>query len=338
MSSRPTIEGGGWAPDAPKTKADQEVIDKYGDWERPAPTEPTQDNRDGLPDVGLTPIGGEDGSSVSGSFWESWVSDYVRDELKLAAKNLGINYGDQLGDFVNSFLPDALAYVRTNYADWLQTVGPFPNLEDPFAVLDPQSEAALDTLGLAAMNWMKREIPDLAKFWRQGKSDPFGRTPSGGGRRGGGGGRALTAADFDADYIAEQVQELWQAYLLDDNPDPRSLAKAYINARVANPESPLELETFVLGRIRNTGRYRSIYRSKPEGVNELTFMNRYLSTARQYLSEGRAQDVAIGGAQFAASPGAFNERISREREVQTTAPFIAGLEQTMAEVRGVFRG
>lgn len=331
-------EGGGNAAGVGRTVED--ILADGGTMPDDFVYKPTPDkDDDGGLGSGLPSLGGDDeGGSTSGSFWEGWVTDYVRTEIKNAAKNLGIDYGAQLSDFVNSILPGAHQYVRTHWADYLQG-NLFPNLENPMPVLDAQTRAALDTLGLAAMNFLKDTQPKLTELWRYGRADPF--NPNRGGGKGGGGGggaKGLSAADFDLDYITEQVQELWRAYLLDDNKDPRAIASAYVNARVAKPESPLELETFVLNRIRNTGRYRSIYRSKPEGIDELSFMNRYLSTARQYLSEGTAQGVAIGGAQFNAAPGAFQERISREREVQTTAPFIAGLEQMLSDVNGVLRG
>lgn len=155
---------------------------------------------------------------------------------------------------------------------------------------------------------------------------------------GGGGSPGITAASFDVDQLTNAASDLWRGYLLEDAPDARSIAQGYVDARVGNPGQALDFETYVLKFVKSTGRYQSIYKGKPEGLSEQQYMAPYLSTAMQYVNPQTAQQIALSGAQWTASPGSFAQRLGRDRDVQNTPNFMNKLEQTMSNASRVLVG
>ena len=153
-----------------------------------------------------------------------------------------------------------------------------------------------------------------------------------------GGGAARALPTFDKAQLGEVGNELWRAYLLESNPNMAALVDAYVSTRRSNPDQPLDFQTYILGKIRGSGRYSSIYRNKPDSMNEGQFLAPYVETAMQYVRPANMESVALGGAMFGADPAAYRARIGRTNEVQTSAPYIQEMEAMMRDVSGVLRG
>lgn len=186
-----------------------------------------------------------------------------------------------------------------------------------------------------ARNWVQLRNPATQGVWQVGAGKKGG---------GGGSGRGITPQDirnkFDLDQLAARAQALNRTFLLTELDDPRALARQYVDAVVATMgEKAIDFDEFVKGKIRQTGRYASIYRNKPKAMSEEQYLQPYYNTAVQVLgATDEAANIAIGGAQFRASGQSYQARLQRTASVQASAPFITALEQRMRGVSKVLRG
>lgn len=75
------------------------------------------------------------------------------------------------------------------------------------------------------------------------------------------------------------MNDLWFNAVLDSAPNPRGLAKAYVETIVKDPEQKVDFDTFVRKRVENSKRYKTIYRRKPEGMPHEQFLQPLYQTA-----------------------------------------------------------
>jgi hypothetical protein len=143
---------------------------------------------------------------------------------------------------------------------------------------------------------------------------------------------------FDLDQLSSAVTDAYQGMILDDPKDPRAVARAYVEAIVANPEQKLDFQTFVEGRVKQEPRYQMIYKNKPRGMSDAQFLQPYVQQAMQRLRPQNVAEVSRAGAQLGASPDAFRANLDIQRESQVSAPFITGMERRITELGGVFKG
>lgn len=165
----------------------------------------------------------------------------------------------------------------------------------------------------------------------------------GSGRSGGGGAVGPTEDEirnmFDLDALATAATNIWRGLLLEEPEDSRGLARAYVDSIVASgAEKEIDFEQFIRTRVKDTARYASIYKRKPDSYSEEQFLQPYFQAASQMTTPGRAASVAIGGAQFAASGQQFMQRLNREDSVTGSAPYISALQQKMTGVNGILKG
>ncbi len=164
--------------------------------------------------------------------------------------------------------------------------------------------------------------------------------------RGGGGGRGArkpTAEEirnqFDVKQLADEVNKMNRALVLEEHADPMGVARQYVDAVVSSGgEKKIDFSTFVRGQIEATSRYKSIYRNKPEHLAAEQHMAPYLQNAMGFARPDEAADLAIGGAQFGASAQAFQQRLQRTDSFTSSAPFIASLEGRLGELNSIFKG
>lgn len=183
-------------------------------------------------------------------------------------------------------------------------------------------------------------------FFNQKTAADLGAYPTadltrGGG--GGGGGGGLSAEDirnqFDIDQLAEAASNIWRGMLLTDDADTRGMAKAYVEAVVAGKgEKKIDFTEFIRGKAKKTGRYASIYRNKPESMSEEQYLSPYFQSAMQVARPGKADEIAIQGAQFGASASAFAARLKRSEAATSSAPFMQDLQRRLTDINEVFRG
>ncbi len=144
---------------------------------------------------------------------------------------------------------------------------------------------------------------------------------------------------FDVKQLAEQVNDLNRALVLEEHADPMKVARQYVDAIVSTGgEKKIDFVTFVRDKIEATSRFKSIYRSKPEHVKAELYIAPYLQQAMGFGRPEEAAELAIGGAQFGASAQQFQERLKRTDSFTSSAPFIANLEGRLGELSSIFKG
>lgn len=246
-------------------------------------------------------------------------------------------WADQFG--VSKFALDA--FVRDNIDGATDYMARFINV-------DEMGQPVTDVRRVTPM-----DVDEFQRAWEAGMA--FFSARSGldfanmGSTRGpGSGSRKPTAGEiramFDEDQLTESVNKMWGAYLVEDAPNARQIAKGFIDTVVATGgEQEIDFETFVLGKIRDTNRHKLVYRNKPEGQDELAYISPYTQAAQTVIGGGgragaAANDVAAGGAALGASADAFRDRLARTPEHQQTKGFISGLEDRVRGVKNVLRG
>ena len=284
------------------------------------------------------------GSEVDAS-WQDLVTSTILGELVDTAKSLG----EDPAIFAQIYTSKGQSFMG-DMDRWLSqtaTRGSRPGLHGRQgdvtggmgAEFFTQTQEGINMLLDKARDWWKVELSDkrFSKSW--------GST-SGGGGGGGGGGRTLpTEAEirqqFDLDQLAEGVQNIWRGTLLDQHKDARGLARQYVDAVVASQgQQKLDFETFVLGRARKEARHASIYKNKPAAMSEAQFLQPYHQAAVGAVGGlgTEAADIAIGGAQFGATAGQFQERLKRTGAVTSSAPFMNAMEGRLTSLKGLFKG
>jgi hypothetical protein len=262
--------------------------------------------------------------------WADYLIDRLGSEFKGIAGTFGFNEDLMIGWF-ERHQPDLFRYMEEEV---------LPGFQTHVSGQWPVSTQDFDTLYRFAKSWLGAKDDGLRKAWNTmlgggGASRSTARS-SGGGRRG------PTAqeirAQFDVDQLTETVSNMYRAYLLTDSPQARSVASAYVEAVVKNPDQKLDFETFVLKRIRGEARHKQLYKNKPDNVDELNYMQPYVQSASRWLRPKNVADVAAGGAQFGADQGAFEGRIGRSAEVTSSSPFINAMEQRVSSLGKVLRG
>lgn len=144
-----------------------------------------------------------------------------------------------------------------------------------------------------------------------------GVQPSGGG--GGGGAREPV---FDLGMVGEKATDAWRYYLLDEPPDSAALAKKYAAeyAAFAKQGGNLDFTTWIMGQIRQTNRYKTLYFRKPDFMGESEWVDTYRGIAAKYGTDWTTMDKNVRtGMKSGASPTGFGERIENSREVMVNS-------------------
>ena len=202
--------------------------------------------------------------------------------------------------------------------------------------------------------WEPSTASDWDQIWQAGMasfsmqlgfdlSQPPGKPSSGSGRA-----RGPTAQEirnmFDVDQLTDAANTIWQGWLVEDAPEARKLAKAYVDEVVRTKgENEIDFQTFITNKIKKTNRYGLIYQNKPDGLSEQQYLQPYVQSARQIMGGGQGQetavaDVATGGAALGASGDAFGQRLNRTAGVQNSSGFISGMEDRVRGVSNLLRG
>lgn len=142
------------------------------------------------------------------------------------------------------------------------------------------------------------------------------RASAGGG--GGGGGRSARA--YDRDQLIEAGTDRWKGIMLED---PTDIAR-HVDAFIANANSfwmkdggNLDFDTFLLNKMRETPRYKTLYRKIGQYQTEEEYMGQYRSTVERFGMNERAATREIeAGLTSGAGLAGFTDRVSRTREVR----------------------
>lgn len=276
--------------------------------------------------------------------WQNAAVNKIYDDIKVVAKNFDMDLDHLIGWFDGQ---------QNNMLNWIQA-----QMEKLNAVFGPlpvgpvsRGERVIDEPGGFRINLTEtpegmNHIFDLARQWVSmywpGFRDAVLFKPPGGG--GGVGRRGPTAAEiraqFDLDQLTRLVDEMSRALVLAEEPNARAIATAYVDAIVKDPNQELDFETFVRNRILSTARAKTIYKNKPESMSEEQYLQPYVAAFQSRVGPGfgdQLANTATAGARLGASPGAFEQRLNRTRQVQTSTPFLSKMGQRLSNVQQVLR-
>ncbi len=246
-----------------------------------------------------------------------------------------------LDAWVRDHMDGAIGYIKENLFAYNSVRKPQFNEDKGVMELGP------------AQPWAPSTPADFEQIWNLGISYfamesglPFHQKPGSGSS--GSGSRGPTAQDirnmFDEDQLTDAANAIWQGRLVEEAPDARGLAKAYINEMVRSMgKKDLDFETFILNKAKGTSRHNLIYQNKPESMSHLQYIQPFVQAANQAMGAAgqvgqTASDVAVGGAALGADAGAFQQRLARTSGNQNSQGFITGLEDRVRGVKDLLRG
>ena len=146
-----------------------------------------------------------------------------------------------------------------------------------------------------------------------------------------------TSARFDENYLTSRAQEKIATTLLDSNPRfADSIVREYKDAQL-NSDVVIDYETFIDERLKDSTRYRFLYRNKPDAMSEGEYLNYYTGAAAQTLSPGAPgfQDIVAAG--MGAGSAGRDVAVSAEftEESQYGDMFLGGVESMATELNSV---
>lgn len=222
-------------------------------------------------------------------------------------------------------------WVNTNYSALLSYINRDIMTTPQSAQFYTQSAQGLTALTNIALQWAGSRIPAL-RTALTGVGGGTGRT---------GPTAAEIRASFDLSQLATNVSKMARGYLLQEHEDPRAVARAYVDAVVANPAQKLDFQEFVLNSLRANPRWNTLYKNKPAALDELQYIGQYTSQAQQLLGANRGQDWS--GEQFnamaiGADPQAWQQRIERSNTYTSQAPFVAKMQERVSGLSQILKG
>lgn len=149
-------------------------------------------------------------------------------------------------------------------------------------------------------------------------------------------------AQFDQQQLADRAMAMGRTYLIKDIDNPSALAKSYVEAVVANPQQKLDYDQYVKERLKKDPRWATIFKFKPEGVDEALYLNNnFVQPALSTIGGGNgfedASDFAFRGAAMGATPDAMRGMLNMSRAVRHSSAYINKLDETVRGVAGVLR-
>lgn len=261
--------------------------------------------------------------------WESYFYEQLVDWTIEAGLEVGHNPAS-MGLLVEEYWDNLISNVNSNL--FSQGFGMDPGAAREYYTTTGEGWSQLMAHG---RRFMASKDSSLAPF------EDSNFSPGGGGR-GRGGPRGLTPEEirnsYDIEQLAARADTVKKGLVLEGFADPRGVARAYVDKIVAGKgKVKIDFDTFVDTQVKETGRFKSIYRNLPPGMDPRQYMAPIYQQA-QMAAPREAEARAIGAAQFGASAAQFQARLNRTDAVTGSAPYLAKLGNRMSQLRGVFRG
>lgn len=293
--------------------------------------------------------------SVSTPNWQSDLRTEMRQQLRILGQKIGLQdfvLASAIDDDWSTLMIQLQPYYIDNeeYQEWFynENAGSMPGMPNHLQQYNnPTFNGRINVyhpigrqmLFDVAMQWASNRYGLPA--WQSASA-----SGSGSGRRGSG--SRLPSPDeirkqFDMDELTDSVVGMGRAYLVEELENAADIAKAYVDEVVAvRAQQEIDFETFVKKRLKKNPRWQMLYRNKPEGVDEMSYLQPYVQAAMTAMGGGddvsNVSGVVAGGAALGATPDSFAQRLAREDKVQSQAGFINALEQRVAGINQIFRG
>ena len=266
---------------------------------------------------------------------EDWQNQMIQEFRRIVggwAKDSG--YSANAGQmFVNSVSGQLFDYLNRLRGGYNQSEHHFAN--NPGTPVTPATDINMwQNLLEAGLTWLGARLPF---------SVPQAAT-GGGGFGGGGGGRGggLTAADirssFDLTQLSSRANELSRAFLIQELDNPRSIAKAYVDAVVSDPNQKLDYDTFVTEQLKKDPRWNIIMGNRPEGMDPQAYAQHYAQQIFQVLGGGpEANQIAFEQAALGSSNAGVAGRLERTRANRSSSNYVNNMESRLQSVSELLR-
>lgn len=180
-------------------------------------------------------------------------------------------------------------------------------------------------------------VPDLATL----NEILVGLRPGGGGRGRGSGGRADLV--FDEAQLQNRARAEWRELMLEEPDDVEGLVNKFLreaNSFWRKQGGQLDFTTFIFEEAKKTGRYKNLYRKKPEFQSEAEYRAGFQSTAAGFgLSPGETLRQVESGMGSGASLTGFSRRVQRgrENEINQQGSFSQRFANGISQLGGIGR-
>lgn len=264
--------------------------------------------------------------------WQEMVASRLPKDVGAWAKSIGED-PIFITTALNKQMPNLLFQLNKQIGRYSQTgAGTIRSGTAQFSPAWFKSPDGLEFIYNMALDWVAAQDQRFAGI---------GSGTGGGGGRGGGS-RGPSPEDiraqFDLDQLSQRANDIWFSNVLDEAPDPRGMARSYVDMIVKNPNQKVDFDTFIRKQVESTSRYKTMYKRKPPGMDAAQFIQPLFQMAQSAVGAEGASDLAVGAAQFGGDPNAFRERLGRTDEVRNSAPFMQSMENRMTEVSSVLKG
>jgi hypothetical protein len=272
---------------------------------------------------------------TSQMFWQ----DYIIGRLEYDMSGIAAAFGEDKNIWTSILLGnsgpllgylDEIVWHARQGVGWGSGMGGYQGTdpEQGMSWLEGTAEGR-EQLYMIARNWLTRREARLISGYETYEEKLRNSRSSGGY------GSGVSADSFDLDQLSLAATNAWRAYLLEEPPDARGIARAYVDAYLKNPNQRLDFDTFVINRIKESSRYAQVYANKPAGMDELEFNAPFVAAATQLLRPENVNPTAVAGMRLAGSQEAYGSLLLKQREVVTSSPFMQRLEQRLSNLRTV---
>lgn len=162
--------------------------------------------------------------------------------------------------------------------------------------------------------------------------------PARGGGSGGRGGAGRTNRAFDRDQLIEAGADRWKGLMLEDPADIERYVDQYIdraNAFWVGEGGSLDFDTFLVNKMRETSRYKTLYQKKAPELTEEEYMARYRGVAESFgINQTATRRETEAGLRAGVGQAGFQERVEKTREARlaNTGRFSQQLASQMAQM------
>jgi len=152
-----------------------------------------------------------------------------------------------------------------------------------------------------------------------------------------GSGTTRRSLKFDRNHLVAQVSDLWHRWMMEPGEAPMGQINGIIDEYIREAQAfwsgqggQLDFDTYVKEKLRQTPRWKTVFKHKLPGTTEEQFLNEYLGRISQFgMGDEFNQKQGFAAVTSGAAPIEQVKRVSRTREVQNSGGFSQRLAQTI---------
>lgn len=270
---------------------------------------------------GVVPTQGLDANAVLGQFSRLAGSSSYRNPFLLSSQLSEPTLANAiLAEVYNVYKKSANANGVLD-ADYLATAYLTPLIPNMLRAINAYMDSNGNLTGGYTIRDIVNDVSNLAgRDWQFGALPDYGNPDT----------------MYDKNQLKNTATGLVSQLLLDDNEQfVNKVTADYIDYKIANPGKQIDFNSYVYTQIKNTGRYKMLYKNKPLGLTEQQFLSTYNSATEIAAPGDRSEIIASqatagGTAETAAVAARFSESGARSNT------FINSVEQSAETLAKLF--